>query len=97
MGNISEHFWHKLSRLSFKHLRLRSIKGKIFIIFAVTFLSIAALTALNFWNLSTLKTRMLLSERYDDLLNNILELRRFEKNFLIYADSRESHRKQRLS
>jgi signal transduction histidine kinase len=89
MGNISEHFWHRLSLLSFKHLRLRSIKGKIFIIFAVTFLSIAALTALNSWNLSTLKTRMLLSERYDDLLNNILELRRFEKNFLIYADNRD--------
>jgi two-component system, NtrC family, sensor kinase len=64
----------------------RSIKGKIFTLFSVAFLSITALSALNLWNLSTLKERMLLSERYDDLLNNILEVRRFEKNFLIYGD-----------
>lgn len=66
--------------------RLKSIKGKIFTVFALSLLSIAALTMLNFWNLSTLQTRLLLSERYDDLLNNILEVRRFEKNFLIYGD-----------
>jgi len=66
-----------------------SIKGKIFIVFAVAFLSITALTGLNLWNLSMLKTRMLLGEGYDDLLNNILEVRRFEKNFVIYGD-RES-------
>jgi len=65
-----------------------SIKGKIFTIFSVAFLSIAALTALNLWNFATLKEQLLLSERYDDLLNNILEVRRFEKNFLIYGDPR---------
>lgn len=68
-------------------LRLRSIKGKILVVFVLTFVAIGAITSLNFWNLSTLKTRMLLSEKYDDLLNNILELRRFEKNFLIYGDN----------
>ena len=68
-------------------LHMRSIKGKILVVFLLTFVAIGAITALNFWNLSTLKTRMLLSEKYDDLLNNILELRRFEKNFLIYGDS----------
>ncbi len=66
--------------------RLRSIKGKIFTVFAISLLTIAALTILNFWNLSTLRTRLILSERYDDLLNDILEVRRFEKNFLIYGD-----------
>jgi two-component system, NtrC family, sensor kinase len=87
MSSGTASFIQKIARISAQRLRLRSIKGKIFIIFAVTFLSIAALTALNFWNLSTLKTRMLLSESYDDLLNNILEVRRFEKNFLIYGDN----------
>jgi two-component system NtrC family sensor kinase len=67
-------------------LLFHSIKGRIFILFAATFLSIVALTALNFWNLSTLKTRLLLGERYDDLLNNILEVRRFEKNLLFFND-----------
>jgi two-component system NtrC family sensor kinase len=67
-------------------LRLRSIKGKIFVIFVLSLLSIAVLTMVNSWNLSILKTRLLLSQRYDDLLNNILEVRRFEKNFIIYHD-----------
>ncbi|MFV0436458.1 MAG: sensor histidine kinase [Desulfopila sp.] len=63
-----------------------SIKGKIITIFSVAFLSIAALTTLNLWDFSTLKAHLLASERYDDLLNDILEVRRFEKNFLIYGD-----------
>jgi signal transduction histidine kinase len=87
MSGVWKLFQQKITRLSAKWLRPRSIKGKILILFAVTFLSISALTVMNFWNLSTLKTRMVLSEGYDDLLNNILELRRFEKNFLIYHDN----------
>lgn len=69
-----------------EQLRYGSIKGKIFVIFLVTIISTGALTGLNHWNLSSVMDRMLLSERYDDLLNNILELRRFEKNYLIYGD-----------
>ncbi len=65
----------------------RSIKGKIFILFAVTFLSIGALAALNYWSLSTVSQRLLLGESYDDLLNNILEVRRYEKNYLFYRDA----------
>jgi signal transduction histidine kinase len=68
-----------------------SIKGQIFIIFATTFLSLSALTILNVISLDTVKTRLLLSERYDDLLNNILEVRRFEKNYLFYKDSDSLH------
>ncbi len=63
-----------------------SIKGQIFLVFAVTFISLAALTLLNLWNLSTVKGRLLLGERYYDLLNNMLEMRRFEKNYLFYND-----------
>jgi two-component system, NtrC family, sensor kinase len=63
-----------------------SIKGQIFIVFALTFISLAALTLLNLWSLTTVKGRLLLGDRYYDLLNNILEMRRFEKNFLFYND-----------
>jgi len=56
--------------------------------FLLTLLSTTALTGLNFWNLSTLQTRMMLSAHYDDLMNNILEVRRFEKNYLIYGDDK---------
>jgi len=82
-AGFGQEFWRKLK----KALSLQSIKGKIFMVFTVTLLSLTAMTALNFWNLSMLRSQMLLSERYDDLLNNILEVRRFEKNFLIYGDS----------
>ena len=82
---VSSFFW-QLSQLKGKGLHLGSIKGKILVVFALTFILIGVLTALAYWNLSTLKTRLELSERYDDLLNNILEVRRFEKNYLIYAD-----------
>lgn len=63
-----------------------TIKGKIFLVFALTFFSIFALTMLNIWSLATVQGRLIFSERYDDLLNNILEVRRFEKNFLFYKD-----------
>lgn len=65
---------------------VRSIKGQLFIVFAVTFLSVFTLTLINFLSLSTVKSRLLLGERYTDLLNDILEMRRFEKNFLFYND-----------
>jgi signal transduction histidine kinase len=78
-----------------QHVRMSSIKGKIFVLFLVTFLSIGALSGLHLWNLSTVKERMLISERYDDLLNNILEVRRVEKNFFIYGD-KESLKEARV-
>ena len=86
MNRERKNLWQRSERACARLLNPRSIKGKIVAVFSVAFLSIAALTALNLWNLSTLKERMLLGERYDDLLNNILEMRRFEKNFLIYGD-----------
>ena len=63
-----------------------SIKGQIFIVFTVALISLSALTLLNLWNLTAVKGRLQKAERYYDLLNNILELRRFEKNYLFYND-----------
>ncbi|MEZ6854153.1 sensor histidine kinase [Halodesulfovibrio aestuarii] len=83
-----------LGRWIVQHTRLDSIKGKIFVIFIMTFLFIGGLSALHFWNLDTVKERMILSQQYDDLLNNILELRRMEKNFFIYG-GRESLKESR--
>jgi len=87
MTSNHESFFKRFVASGRKLFQLRSIKGRIFTLFAISLLSIAALTVMNFWNLSTLRTRLLLSERYDDLFNNILEVRRFEKNFLIYGDT----------
>ncbi|GAB6038763.1 ATP-binding protein [Fundidesulfovibrio butyratiphilus] len=63
-----------------------SIKGKILTLFLVAFLAACGLTTLNMWTLSAVRERLNLSERYDDLLNAILEARRYEKNLLIYRD-----------
>ena len=62
-----------------------SIKGKIFALFLVAFLVASGLTMLNIWTLSAVREQLSLSERYDDLLNSILEARRYEKNILIYG------------
>ncbi len=80
--------WHRPRILGnpFSKWLFGSVKGHIFIIFTVTFISLSALTLLNLWNLSTVKGRLLLGDRYYDLLNNILEMRRFEKNYLFYND-----------
>ena len=80
--------WRRLRILENPILRvlLGSIKGQIFIVFTVTLISVSALMLLNLWNLSTLKYRLLLGDRYYDLLNNVLEVRRYEKNYLFYSD-----------
>lgn len=64
----------------------RSIKGKFFLVFMASFISVFALTLLNFWSMSMVKQRLHLLERYEDLLNDVLEVRRFEKNYLLYND-----------
>jgi signal transduction histidine kinase len=74
------------SDIPLKEALFGSIKGRLLILFIVTFVSIVALTAVNFWNLSKVKAWLLLGERYDDLLNDILEVRRFEKNFIFLND-----------
>ncbi|QJT09717.1 sensor histidine kinase [Oceanidesulfovibrio marinus] len=74
------------SRYSRMRTFWRSIKGKIFLVFFSTFISVAALTLLNYWSMSMVTDRLHLLERYEDLLNNVLEVRRFEKNFLFYND-----------
>jgi len=68
-----------------------SIKGKIFALFLVAFLVASGLTLLNVWTLSAVREQLNLSERYDDLVNSILEVRRYEKNILIYGGASSLH------
>jgi len=65
---------------------LRTIQSKMMFVFAASLLSVCVLSAFHFANLYSLRTKFLLSERIDDLSNDILELRRYEKNFLFYND-----------
>ncbi len=88
MGRRPIPFFSTLGQSAAGKLRWNSIKGKIFVGFAFTFLSIGVLAVLNFYNLSVIKARLYLGESYDDLVDDILELRRFEKNFQIDGDEK---------
>lgn len=65
---------------------LRTIRSKMMFVFAASLLSVCVLSVFHFANLYSLRTKFLLSERIDDMSNDILELRRYEKNFLFYND-----------
>jgi signal transduction histidine kinase len=56
-------------------------------VFAASLFTMLGLAALHLGSLSALRERYLVSERIEDLLNDILEVRRFEKNYLLYHDA----------
>lgn len=63
-----------------------TIRGKIRILFAVTFLSVCMLTMGSVVSLIIVRGRLLATERYGDLFNSMLEVRRFEKNVIFFND-----------
>jgi len=65
---------------------LRTIRSKMLFVFAASLFSVMTLAVLHVGGLSALRDRYLVSERIEDLLNDILEVRRFEKNYLLYHD-----------
>ena len=65
---------------------LNTIRGRIIAVLILGFILLLVITAMNFWNVSSVKKRLLIVENYDDLFNNILEVRRYEKNFILYKD-----------
>jgi signal transduction histidine kinase len=65
---------------------LRTIRSKMIFVFAASLFTVLTLAALHVGSLSALRERYLVSERIEDLLNDILEVRRFEKNYLLYHD-----------
>lgn len=65
---------------------LRTIRSKMIFVFAASLFAVLTLATLHIGALSALRERYLVSERIEDLLNDILEVRRFEKNYLLYHD-----------
>lgn len=65
---------------------LQTIRSKLIFVTCIIFFSVCTLTGLNLWSLSYINKLMVLSERFSDLANNILEVRRFEKNIFLYYD-----------
>ncbi|WP_428564718.1 MAG: ATP-binding protein [Solidesulfovibrio sp. DCME] len=66
---------------------LRTIRSKMLFVFAASLFTVTALAALHIGSLSALRERYLVSERIEELQSDILEVRRFEKNYLLYHDA----------
>ena len=67
-------------------LKSMTIRGKIIVVFAIFLTSVAALTIFDWWSIITIEQKFTVGEYFEDMFNDILEARRYEKNFLFYHD-----------
>jgi two-component system, NtrC family, sensor kinase len=65
---------------------LVTIRGRIIAIFIVCLTFICALSVFYWWSVVSIREKLHTSEQFEDLFNNILEVRRYEKNFLFFRD-----------
>jgi two-component system NtrC family sensor kinase len=63
-----------------------TIRGRIVIVFVACLVFVAVLTAFYYWNILSIERRLAIVENFGDLFNDILEIRRYEKNFIFYKD-----------
>lgn len=67
-------------------LKDMTIRGKIITVFAIFLTCVGMLTIFDWWSIETIQEKVRIGERFEDMFNNILEARRYEKNFLFYHD-----------
>ncbi len=65
---------------------LNTIRGRIVAVFVACLAFVVILTGFYYWNLFSIEKRLAIAENFEDLFNDILEIRRYEKNFLFYRD-----------
>ena len=65
---------------------LNTIRGRIVAVFVTCLAFVVILTAFYYWNLFSIERRLTIVESFEDLFNDILEIRRYEKNFIFYKD-----------
>ena len=65
---------------------MKTIRGKIIYFSILCLVAASAVTALFYEGVFSLRRKIYTIERFDDLLNDILEVRRYEKNFIFYKD-----------
>jgi two-component system NtrC family sensor kinase len=65
---------------------LSTIRGRIVAVFVACLAFVVILTAFYYWNLISIERRLTIVESFEDLFNDILEIRRYEKNFIFYKD-----------
>ena len=67
-----------------KHIK--TIRGKIAVLFFVMLSFIAIMSVFYYDNIFALEDKLAVIENFDDFRDNILELRRYEKNFVYFKD-----------
>ena len=65
---------------------LNTIRGRIVAVFVACLAFVVILTVFYYWSISSIERRLAIAENFEDLFNDILEIRRYEKNFLFYRD-----------
>jgi two-component system NtrC family sensor kinase len=65
---------------------VKTIRAKVAVFFALCLMIIIAVTAVYYKNIFSLRQKLIEIENLDDFLNDVLELRRYEKNFIYYRD-----------
>jgi two-component system, NtrC family, sensor kinase len=66
---------------------LKTIRSKVIILFSLCVFFVVALALLAYQNTRYLEAKLMIIESFDDLLDDILELRRYEKNLIFYQDA----------
>ena len=66
---------------------MKTIRGKITSFFTLCLAVAGVLALLYYQDALSLRQKIYMIERFDDLLNNVLELRRYEKNIIFYRDA----------
>jgi two-component system, NtrC family, sensor kinase len=65
---------------------MKTIRAKVAVFFSLCLIIIITVTAVYYRNIFSLQKKLIEIEALDDFLNDILELRRYEKNFIYYRD-----------
>jgi two-component system NtrC family sensor kinase len=64
-----------------------TIRARIIAVFSLGVALLLVATTITYLSIYSLSNKLHIIESYDDLSNNILEVRRYEKNFVLYKDS----------
>ena len=65
---------------------MKTIRGQIVVFFTLCLVIAGVLAALYYQDALSLRQKIYSTEQFDDLLNDVLELRRYEKNIVFYRD-----------
>jgi two-component system NtrC family sensor kinase len=65
---------------------MRTIRGKISVLFTVCLAFAAMLTVLYYGSINSLEKRLVIIQDFDDLRDDVLEMRRYEKNYIYNGD-----------